>query len=234
MTSQGTATLLMQLAGPMQSWGTRSRFDQRDTEREPTKSGVLGMVCAALGKPRDDKPGPWPSLASLASLRMGVRVLAEGRLCEDFQTTGGGEFPGLKKFGVWRASGSVGSTVVSARHFLADAAFVVGLEGPLDLLGSIQEALKSPVWPLSLGRKSYVPSVPVHLPCRPSDPSPIRPLPLEEALASFECQSSQGTRQRLVIEVPLEGATETRMDVPLSFLHRTFAARGVQTTWLEL
>lgn len=46
------ATLLLQLVAPMQSWGSRSRFDDRDTEREPTKSGVLGLVASALGRPR--------------------------------------------------------------------------------------------------------------------------------------------------------------------------------------
>ena len=45
--------LLMRLAGPMQSWGTQSRFLHRDTGREPSKSGVIGVLCAALGRPRD-------------------------------------------------------------------------------------------------------------------------------------------------------------------------------------
>jgi len=48
------ATLLIPLVGPMQSWGTRSRFDHRDTEREPSKSGVIGLVCAAIGRDRNE------------------------------------------------------------------------------------------------------------------------------------------------------------------------------------
>ena len=47
-----TATLLLRLQGPMQSWGTTSRFDERDTQLEPSKSGVLGLVCAAIGRDR--------------------------------------------------------------------------------------------------------------------------------------------------------------------------------------
>ena len=47
-------TLLLRLAGPMQSWGTQSRFTIRDTGYEPSKSGVIGLLCAALGKPRDE------------------------------------------------------------------------------------------------------------------------------------------------------------------------------------
>src|ERR1019366_10448139 len=113
MSAVDTGTLLLRLAGPMQSWGLDSRFDDlRDTGLEPSKSGVLGLVCAALGKPGDDQPGYWPSLAELVSLRMGVRVLREGTLRVDFQTAGGGEF-GRKSYGVWKASGTTGGTVVS-------------------------------------------------------------------------------------------------------------------------
>ena len=47
------SVLLMRLAGPMQSWGTRSRFSNRDTGLEPSRSGVIGLLCAALGRPRE-------------------------------------------------------------------------------------------------------------------------------------------------------------------------------------
>lgn len=241
MNSDPTTTLLLRLAGPMQSWGLDSRFDQRDTGREPSKSGVLGLICAALGKPRDDQPGPWPSLAELAGLRMGVRVLREGTLRVDYQTAGGGDFAGRKSYGVWRASGGSGDTVVSPRHYLCDADFLVGLEGPLPLLHRIEEALHNPVWPLSLGRKSYVPTLPVAFP--PDSPiSPaVREAGLAAALASFIDPSSgswkraaKAAPQRLVLEAPLGSTAESRQDVPLSFLNRTFAARGVETRWLEM
>jgi CRISPR system Cascade subunit CasD len=233
MNSVSTATLLLRLAGPMQSWGLDSRFDQRDTGLEPSKSGVLGLVCAALGKPRDDQAGPWPSLAQLASLRMGVRVLREGTLRVDFQTAGGGEFPGRKSYGVWKASGSPGSTVVSPRHYLADADFLVGLEGPLPLLRQIEEALNNPVWQLSLGRKSYVPTLPVNLPPNQQENPAVRTAGLEEALRTFVDPQSRG-RQRLVLQASLDSTVERRQDVPLSFRDRTFAVRGVETRWLEV
>ena len=52
------SVLLMRLAGPMQSWGTQSRFGHRDTGTEPSKSGVIGLLCAALGWPRDQPSFP--------------------------------------------------------------------------------------------------------------------------------------------------------------------------------
>lgn len=224
-------TLLLRLAGPMQSWGTQSRFDSRDSEREPTKSGVVGLICAALGKPRDDSPGPWPSLAALAGLRMGVLVLSEGKLRSEYQTAGGGKFNRRSRYGVWRASGSVGETVVSRRHYLAGADFLVGLEGPVADLERIYEAVVSPVWQLSLGRKSYVPSFPVNIPDGSEFAPALRECSLEDALRAFPPKKE---RRRLVLEVPLGGAPETRMDTPVSFLHRTFSLRGIATSWLEV
>lgn len=141
-------TLLLRLAGPMQSWGTQSRFLERDTGMEPSKSGVLGLVCAALGRPRD------ADVDDLAALTMGVRVDHEGTLRRDYQTAEG----------VVRASGSPGGTVVSNRYYLADADFLVGLAGEdLALLERIDAALGKPRWPLALGRKAFVPGVPVRL-----------------------------------------------------------------------
>jgi CRISPR system Cascade subunit CasD len=141
-------TLLLRLAGPMQSWGTTSRFDERDTQLEPSKSGVIGLLCAALGRDRAE------AVDDLAALRMGVRVDREGVPMRDFQTAKG----------LLIASGKVDKerTVVSPRHYLADAAFLVGLQGDdAALLQTLRAALLRPVWPLALGRKAFAPGCPV-------------------------------------------------------------------------
>ena len=49
------ATLLLRLAAPLQAWGADSKFETRKTGREPTKSGVIGLLAAALGLRRDDR-----------------------------------------------------------------------------------------------------------------------------------------------------------------------------------
>lgn len=74
------STLLLRLAGPLQSWGTDSKFEVRRTENEPSKSGVIGLVAAALGIRRNEE------ISELNSLRMGVRVDQEGKLMRDFHT----------------------------------------------------------------------------------------------------------------------------------------------------
>ena len=76
------STLLLRLAGPLQSWGTDSKFDVRRTGREPSKSGVIGMVAAALGIQREEDE----RIRELAGLRFGVRADREGKLLRDYQT----------------------------------------------------------------------------------------------------------------------------------------------------
>ncbi len=44
-----TRYLLLWLEAPLQSWGHDSKFGRRDTLNFPTKSGVMGLVCCALG-----------------------------------------------------------------------------------------------------------------------------------------------------------------------------------------
>lgn len=221
-------TLLFRLCGPMQSWGTRSRFTERDTELEPSKSGVIGLVCAALGWPRER------DVSSLAALRFGVRVDSEGTLERDYHTAGGGGG------GIARASGgSSQNAVLSNRYYLSGADFLCGLESDpagTGLLAEIGHALESPHWQLSLGRKSFVPSVPVHLPG-----GGLREAALEDALRSEPWPlrpHAHRNRQprpaapmlRLVIEAaPSDSGAETRMDQPLgaAFRDRTFGPRLV-------
>ena len=207
-------TLLIRLAGPMQSWGTTSRFDERDTQLEPSKSGVLVLVCAALGRDRTEP------VDDLARLRMGVRVDREGVLMRDYQTA----------TGVMIATGKadLGRTVVSPRYYLADAAFLVGLEGDdRNLLESIQEALKQPVWPLALGRKSFPPSLPVWLPDGLREDALEATLRKAPPIASPQ-REHWGRPLRLMLEDPSEGAV--RLDQPVApFAVRRFGPRFVRS-----
>ena len=217
----------------MQSWGTQGRFDVRDTEREPSKSGVVGVLCAALGRDRSEP------LDDLASLRMGVRVDREGDLLADFQTAGGGSMPGRRRYGVAKSNGAPARTVISRRYYLSDADFLVGMEG-VDLieLQRIDQALRSPVWQTYLGRKSYVPGVPVFIP-----DGLRRDEPLERALCAYPWPrpdldvprvSLRPDRLRLEIEDP--DGYEVRTDQPYgaSFATRGFLPRNVLTEFRNL
>lgn len=218
------SVLLMRLAGPMQSWGTRSRFTNRDTGLEPSKSGVIGLLCAALGWGREHEAmelaGQAWTLAALArGLGMAVRVDREGRLMRDYHTAQD----------VRRADPTKGTqdTVLSERFYLADADFLVGLEGGRALLERLDAALRRPIWPLYLGRKSFMPSLPV--PEGVSDGGLIETLKKHGWRKRHHAEEAPGQPLRGVIEVPY-GTGEPRPDVPLSFVSRDrrFGVRHVR------
>jgi len=214
-----TATLLLRLVGPMQAWGTTSRFDERDTQLEPSKSGVLGLLCAALGRDRSEP------VDDLAALKMGVRVDREGLLMRDYQTATGVLIAASGK-------ADLGRTVVSPRYYLADAAFLVGLQGEdLTLLERMSAALRAPHWPLALGRKSMVPSSPVWL------PEDIRACDLATALAqqpriAAPRHEHRNQSVRLLLEHASQGAL--RHDQPIApFAARRFGPRFVHPGVLD-
>jgi CRISPR system Cascade subunit CasD len=175
-------TLFLRLEGPLQSWGIRSRWVERDTTAAPTKSGVLGLLGCALGLRRDDT-----YLRTLSDVfRMGVRVDSAGTILRDYHTTGGGSFGGNVHSGgslfhddpyaggvlspevvKGRIKVKVNATTkepetdVSERHYLADASFLVALQGDTATVAHCAGALQSPAWPYYLGRKSCVPAAPV-------------------------------------------------------------------------
>lgn len=227
------ATLLLRLAGPMQSWGTQSRFTRRDTGADPSKSGVVGLLCAALGKPREERPGDgWPTLHELASLRMGARVDRPGTLAMDYHTAGGTHRRG-DEYGVAMVGSKPPGTVVSHRYYLADADFLVGLESEReDLLCRLDAALARPTWPLYLGRKAFVPGVPVRLPDEPPLGPGVCPFSLEETLATYPWTHGADDAPpslRLVLDATPETANAVRRDWPLSFDAREFALRYVRS-----
>lgn len=176
--------LALRLGGPLQSWGSSQRLDRyRRTERVPSKSAVLGLAAAALGRERTEPVG------DLAALRFGVRIDRPGEVLRDFHTVsslfderghfspGHGRLPVAK--GGYRSPET--STQVTERYYLADACFVAGLEGKPPLLQAIDEALFRPVFPLYLGRRSCPPDAPVRL--------GVHDGALEEVLATLPWQS---------------------------------------------
>ena len=155
------ACLALLLDGPLQSWGHASRFERRTTALHPTRSGVLGLLAAAMGidKYRADEPA---RIARFRPLRVSTLALPRRdprgkewpiRRLEDYHTV----------TGIRRASGKVDdeATVQTYRHYLMDARFGVLLEGPRELLEEMAVALRDPRWGVWLGRKSCLPATPV-------------------------------------------------------------------------
>ncbi|MGK5551224.1 type I-E CRISPR-associated protein Cas5/CasD [Actinomadura kijaniata] len=157
--------LLLRLAGPMQSWGEHSAFAERDTQRFPTRSGLIGMFAAAEGLSRG------APLTRFDPLRLTIRIDRPGVLISDFHTVGGGR---PARATVPTAEGGRRSpqtaTIVTRRHYLCDAVFVVAVEGPDDTIDAIARNLRSPRWPPYLGRRSCPPDQPLLLRTGLADP----------------------------------------------------------------
>jgi CRISPR system Cascade subunit CasD len=192
------STLLLRLSGPLQSWGSDSRFETRRTGREPTKSGVVGLLAAALGRKRDEP------LDDLNCLKFGVRVDKEGTLINDFHT-----------------ARTKRNTYVTHRYYLSDATFLVGLESDNDVwLETLRQALLHPAFPLFLGRRSCVPSVPIVVGMREGN--------LLESLSEESWQLSPYMQQRekrhgnVTLRVVTDASADDRYafaqkDLPVSF-----------------
>ncbi len=147
-------TLFLRLEGPLQSWGDQeSKFLIRRTAEAPTKSGVIGLLCAALGLPRAQAATEW--LPKLGALRMGVRVDRPGIRWWDYHTVGAG-------MQMRRADGGAKpGAMLTRREYLCDASFLVALQGEPLLIAELKGAVKSPKWTLYLGRKCCPPSRPL-------------------------------------------------------------------------
>lgn len=204
-------TLLLKMSGPLQSWGTQSRFRRRDAGHEPSKSGVIGMVAAALGRSRNEP------VDDLVSLKFAVRTDASGTLIRDYQTAKN-----------W-AKNPKGAVSLSTRMYLSDAVFVVALEGEREQLETIESALKKPVYPLYLGRRACPAGYDLVI--------GIREESAEEALRSLEWQVPEYRRKDFPSPVALrilrdalpgERGDQVR-DIPVSFSpeYRQYAAREV-------
>lgn len=217
------ATLAFLLDAPLQSWGSSSRFQRRETESWPTKSALVGLLAAALGIDKND-PGEAGRLAPLAALRFSAlrwpKPSPALRLA-DFHTIGGGwhdqwqaDKKNLRaKLHIPRKAGdgSPFGTVITRRTYLSDARFVLLFQGARDLLNRCAAALEDPVWGVWFGRKACLPA------------SPLAPVVAADASAALAALAL-----RLGIEATdlaqLEGVTEDSgpdaihiHDVPLSF-----------------
>ena len=205
------STLLLRLAAPLQAWGTDSKFEVRRTNREPSKSGVIGLLAAALGLRRD------ADLSKLSALRFGVRVDRNGEVIKDFHMAKAEK-----------------TSYLTYRYYLSDAIFLVGLESEdRSFLEQIERALRNPCFPLFLGRRSCPPTLPLVL--------GIREDALETALRGEENQNkdlkSRRQSHRYIRLDCGEGEQEGTVvqDLPISFnpMRREFAYRREKEIWLR-
>lgn len=231
-------TLFLRLEGPLQAWGTNEgKFAIRRTADAPTKSGVFGLLCSAMGLGRAEAGLHW--LDYLASLRMGVRIDRPGFRIWDFHTVGAKIEMRIAKLGEPNEPGEVGEErkqkllykdldyddrgMLTRREYLADASFLVALQGKPEIISQLSDHLAKPTWVLYLGRKSCPPSRPVN-----EHPAGYFDT-LEDALVSVPLQfRKDGEHKPSTLELVLDwhpthdgeeapSEAEIHYDIPVSF-----------------
>lgn len=216
-------TLFLRLEGPLQSWGLRSRWTERETALEPTKSGVVGLLACALGWGRDrDRDIREMGL----NLAFGVRIDRPGTLVRDFHTVHGGAMSAERKIKI-NASTKEPETVVSPRWYLADASFLVALQAEESWIAMLSGAIRNPVWPPFLGRKSCPPSVPLWA-------GEGNFATLEDALASQPAGNNQSPgRYRMVVDARFGEGTPQRDEID-SLAYGIYRPRYVRESFITL
>ncbi|MEU0250868.1 type I-E CRISPR-associated protein Cas5/CasD [Streptomyces sp. NPDC006235] len=235
--SDPTSVLVLRLAAPLQSWGDRSTFNRRETRPEPTKSGVVGLLAAAAGRSR------YAALDDLAGLGLGIRIDQPGSILRDYHTVSDHRGQPLLSAavtakGLQKPTSPAKHTHITQRFYLQDAVFLAAVEGPQELITTLEHALRHPAFPLALGRRSCAPTQPLALGQRTGS--------LQDALRAEPWQATPAVRKRwghqngnaATIDLPATlddpAGDEVRDDVPLSFAptSRTFTTRRTRHTYL--
>ena len=230
-------TLLLWLEAPLQSWGFDSRFGRRDSLDFPTRSGVLGLICCAMGAGGEQRE--WLELMAKQTqtvLAFGLskegkegerKALPRQPLLRDFHMVGSG----YDDQDIWQSllipktsegkKAVGGGTKMTYRYYLQDMAFAVLLTVPEAEAQVIATALQAPVWDLYLGRKSCVPTDLIYRGLF-ADEQQARQAALELATAKERLKLFQ------VLEGEHEGEVLTLNDVPLQFgEHKKYRDRRV-------
>ena len=236
MSSPATANLVMRFAGALQSWGGPSQYSRRETRMEPTKSGVVGLLAAALGRKRHQ------AVSDLAALRMGIRTDQPGRLLRDYHTVA--DYRGrpllsanVNKQGRQQPRDTT-RPLETYRYYLQDAVFIAVVSGDRTLIEQAGAALQQPAFPLALGRRGCPPSRPLRVEVQTVADD------LTAALADIPWQAGKayratrpGSSITLPITVDDPAGTETLHDVPVTFdlsAPGQRASRRVRRSWVTI
>jgi len=220
-------SLLLYLDAPMQAWGYSSRFNRRTSASWPVKSGVVGMLCAALGIERDDETG----IAQIAALSMTVYTLQNsGQRLTDYHTVGGGYDPKTHRQNMSnKAGGGSPDTVLTDREYLLDCKFGIILSGSPEVIEHCAEALQNPKWGVWFGRKCCVPAARIFEGTFETEDQ------AKERLMELAQQLELGIKPwRTVKEAKtFEKGTDSLMDIPVNFASRTYQTRRIADEFTE-
>lgn len=197
-----TDYLIFRLYAPLASWGEAAVGETRPTATYPGKGAVLGLLGAALGVRRDDDQGQAQLRESIA---MGVKQYTPGLLMRDYHTVQVPASQSKVSYATRKEELSgprdALKTILSSRDYRCDGLWTIAiwLTPAASLsLDALEQALKTPHYPLYLGRKSCPPAAPLA-------PQRQQCSTLKEALdVAFPALAFNGREDRTVLRFPEE------------------------------
>lgn len=228
-----SAVLTLRLASPRQSWGHASKYNRRDTNRFPTKSGLVGLLANAQGRDFND------SVTDLAALTLAVRLDQPGTLATDYHTLSdyrGSPLPATEVTTRGTQKLTTKITHLTERDYIDDAVFVAAFQGPAKLIADLAQAVRDPARLLYLGRRSCPLLTPPVIGVYNSDVDTVlTQLPWQAARWAQQKHAQLHNNATTVdLEVAIDDikGTETLNDVPVSFAvgYRSYATRRVRHT----
>lgn len=134
--------ILLNLKGPLQSYGSSDTFEYRGTDYHPSKSAIIGLIASSLGYRRTETS----KIKELNNLKVIFTTLKRGNLLEDYQTA-------FK----YKKDGSLERTYVTERVYLSDWNFLALIcHERKEYIDKIYYAMKNPYFFQSLGRRSCI------------------------------------------------------------------------------
>lgn len=228
--------LSLKLEGPLQSWGFDSQYNRRNTGLMPTKSGIAGMCCAALGFSRGSS-SERDFLAVFGTFRMLALALPRNRQGTEIPVRRLQDYHTVQN--TRRANGSINrDCVLTYRQYLVDASFGVLLEGDFTQMEMIATALADPKWGIWLGRKACVPTAPVLAGFR-GDIADIRHLVKKDRDESLQLLIGDNPLISFTRQEEVEDFTEGQDSLPdqaISFAsdRRLFSPRRIRSAYAAI
>jgi len=160
-----TEYLVFRLYAPLASWGEAAVGESRPTASYPGRSAIIGLLGAALGVRRDDDEG---QRRLRDSLGIAIKQRSPGSLLRDYHTV---QVPASQSKVTYRtrrdelnAPTKIIHTILSSRDYRCDGLWTVALwltPQAEVALEDLEQALKTPYFPLYLGRKACPPGAPL-------------------------------------------------------------------------
>jgi CRISPR system Cascade subunit CasD len=198
------------------------------------------LLAAAQGRRRSEP------IEDLLRLELGVRTDHAGTVLRDYHTVS--DYRGepllsasVNARGVQKKTSPKKYTAVTERFYLQDAVFIAAVASTdRGVLDGLRDALRRPAFPLALGRRCCVPTLPIVLdfPDRrlwQGTPAEVLAhVPWYPANVRYGSETVR-TRIRLPITVDDPAGQDMRSDVPVSFdpHRRGFATRRVRHGWVD-